>query len=215
VDGVTTNHAGSNTDGCDPESCDHVVIKNSTLRAGDDNIAIKSGRDTDGRRLHTPTQNVVIWNNRFEGPWGAITLGSELTGGIQNVYAFSNSVIGTGTRFALYVKSNTRRGGFARNVNIDTVHGAHFKRSVVFVTMHYNGQTGGFPPDFSGPFNLNNLTLDDAPLVLDLDGLSSDKIGPFTVSNSTFTHIGNAKSRVSNVVSVTYRNVTVNGGPPR
>ena len=69
VDGVTTHHSGVNSDGCDPECCDHVVIKNSTLLAGDDNIAIKSGRDADGRRVNVPTQNVVIWNNQFEGKY--------------------------------------------------------------------------------------------------------------------------------------------------
>jgi polygalacturonase len=211
VDGVTTNKAGSNTDGCDPECCDHVVIKNSTLRAGDDNIAIKSGRDTDGRRVNVPTQNVVIWNNKFEGPWGAITLGSELTGGIQNVYAYSNSTVGGGTRFALYVKSNTLRGGFARNVNIDTLHGSNFSRDVAFITMTYNSQTGNFPPDFSGPFTLNNFVVDTAPRVLDLEGLSSDKIGNFTLSNSTFTNITNATNTISNVKKVTYTNVKING----
>src|SRR5579859_5875024 len=213
VDGVTTNHSGSNTDGCDPECCDHVVIKNSTIRAGDDNIAIKSGRDADGRRIHVPTQNVVIWNNQFEGPWGAITLGSELTGGIENVYAFSNSVIGTGTRFAHYVKSNTQRGGFARNINIDTLRATHFSHAVVFITMHYNSQTGSFPPDFGGPFNLNNFTVAGAAQVLDLDGIASDRIGNVNVSNSTFSGIANATNTISNVTKVTLTNVTINVKP--
>ena len=104
VDGVTTHHSGMNSDGCDPECCDHVVIKNSTLLAGDDTIAIKSGRDADGRRVNVPTQNVVIWNNQFEGPVGAICLGSEMTGGIRNVYTYNNSTVGSGTRHALFVK---------------------------------------------------------------------------------------------------------------
>ncbi len=211
VDGVTTSIGGGQTDGCDPECCDHVVIKNSTLRAGDDNIAMKSGRDIDGRRINVPTQNVVIWNNQFEGPWGAITAGSELTGGIQNVYAYSNSTTGGGTRFVHYVKSNTLRGGFVRNINIDTFHGSHLHTAVVFVNMLYNHQTGNFPPDFSGPFNLNNIVVDTAPLVLDLVGLSNDKIGPFNLSNSTFTHITNSTSSISNAQKVTYTNVTING----
>jgi polygalacturonase len=211
IDGVTTNQSTAQTDGCDPECCDHVVIKNSTLRAGDDNIAIKSGRDTDGRRVNTPTQNVVIWNNKFEGPWGAISMGSELTGGIQNIYAYSNSTTGGGTKFALYVKSNTLRGGFVRNVNIDTMNGAPFNRDVVFITMTYNSQTGNFPPDFSGPFVLNNFVVDKAPRVLDLEGLSNDKIGNFTLSNSTFTNITNATNTITNVKKVTYTNVKING----
>jgi polygalacturonase len=211
VDGVTTNISGSNTDGCDPECCDHVVIKNSTLKAGDDNIAIKSGRDTDGRRINVPTQNVVIWNNKFEGPWGAITLGSELTGGIRNVYAYSNSTVGTGTRFAHYVKSNTLRGGFVRNINIDTFNGSSLSHEVVFITMTYNSQTGNFPPDFSGPFNFNNFTVNTASRVLNLGGLSSDKIGNVNLSNSTFTNIANATNTTTNVTKVTYTNVKING----
>ncbi len=213
VDGVTTSISIANTDGCDPECCDHVVIKNSTLKAGDDNIAIKSGRDGDGRRINVPTQNVVIWNNTFEGTWGAITLGSELTGGIQNIYAYSNQVVGTGTSYALFVKSNTKRGGYVKNINIDTFHGVNFHRSVFFVTMTYSNQTGNFPPDFSGPFNLNNYVVNTAPIVLDVHGLSNDKVGTFNLSNSTFTHITNQANSISNVTKVNYTNVTIDGTP--
>ena len=213
VDAVTTSISIANTDGCDPESCDHVVIKNSTLKAGDDNIAIKSGRDGDGRRINVPTQNVVIWNNTFEGTWGAITLGSELTGGIQNIYAYSNRVVGTGTSYALFVKSNTKRGGYVRNINVDTFHGVNFQRGVFFFTMTYFNQTGNFPPDFSGPFNLSNYIADTAPIVLDVHGLSNDKIGPFNLSNSTFTHIANPVNSISDVTAVNFTNVTINGKP--
>jgi polygalacturonase len=211
VDGVTASFSGANSDSCDPECCDHVVIKNSTFKAGDDNIAIKSGRDADGRRVNVPTQNVVIWNNTFEGPDGAITLGSELTGGIQNIYAYNNSIVGSGTNYALFVKSNTQRGGFARNVHIDTLHGAHLHGEVAFFDMHYMGQTGTFLPDFRGPFTFNNVILDTAPIVLNLNGLSNDLIGPMSLSNCAFTNITNPISSVNNVTSLTYTNVTING----
>lgn len=213
IDGVTTHHSGVNSDGCDPECCDHVVIKNSTLLAGDDNIAIKSGRDADGRRVNVPTQNVVIWNNQFEGPYGAICLGSEMTGGIQNVYAYNNSTVGSGTRYALFVKSNTKRGGFARNVHVDRFHGSGFHSAVIFVFMHYFGQTGAFLPDFSGPFNLTNFVVDTAPIVLDIHGLPGDNTGTFNLSNCTFTHIANPSSNISNVTKVNYTHVTINGKP--
>ena len=211
VDGVTTSIAGGNTDSCDPECCDHVVIENCTLKAGDDNIAIKSGRDADGRRINVPTQNVVIWNNQFEGTQGAIALGSELTGGIQNIYAYNNSIVGSGTNYALYVKSNTQRGGFARNVHIDTLHGAHLHSAVASFDMHYAGQTGTFLPDFRGPFTLNNVLLDTAPIVLNLNGLSNDFIGLMSLSNCAFTNIANPISIVNHVTSLTYTNVTING----
>jgi hypothetical protein len=213
IDGVTTHISGSNTDGCDTECCDHVVIKNSTLLAGDDNIALKSGRDADGRRINVPTQNIVIWNNQFEGPWGAISLGSELTGGIRNVYAYNNSTIGSGTRYALYVKSNTKRGGFVRNVHLDGFRGSDFDGAAIFATMSYSGQTGNLLPDFSGPFNLANFVVDTAPIALNLHGLSDDKAGTFNLSNCTFTHIANPTSSISNVTKVNYTHVTINGKP--
>jgi hypothetical protein len=189
------------------------VIKDSTLLAGDDNIALKSGRDADGRRVNVPTQNVVIWNNRFEGPYGAICLGSELTGGIQNVYAYHNSTIGSGTRYGLFVKSNTRRGGFVRNVYLDGLRGSDFHSAVVFATMSYSGQSGNFLPDFSGPFNLANFVVDGAPIPLNLQGLAGDKMGPFNLTNCAFTRIANPISSISNVTEVNYTHVTINGVP--
>ena len=155
VDGVSTDPstAHSNTDGCDPESCDHVVIANCNLGAHDDNIAIKSGRDADGRRVNVPCQNLVVVNCVMNGNWGAITCGSEQTGGIRNVYAYKLTVKGD-TKFALYVKSNTLRGGFSENINLDSISGT-FARNFVFVTSTYNSQTGGNVPSF-GPFTVSN-----------------------------------------------------------
>jgi polygalacturonase len=212
IDGVSTDPstAHSNTDGCDPESCDHVVIKNCNLGAHDDNIAIKSGRDADGRRVNVATQNLVVHDCVMNGNWGAITCGSELTGGIRNVYAFRCQVVGA-TKFALYVKSNTQRGGFAQNINLDSFTGT-FDRSVVFVTMTYNGQTGDFPPAF-GPFAITNSSCTRAPLVFDVNGLPTDHIAGFTVQNCTFDGVTNTTNRIGNVDGIAFTNVTVNGVP--
>ncbi|HLL66368.1 MAG TPA: glycoside hydrolase family 28 protein [Micromonosporaceae bacterium] len=150
VDGVTTDRdtTRTNTDSCDPESCDHVVIKNSVLRANDDNIAIKSGRDADGRRVNVPSQNIVAFGNTMDGSSGAITCGSEQTGGIQNVYAYQNRLIGATAR-GLYIKSNTLRGGFTRNINIDSMSGS-IRSVFALVEMAYKNQTGGFLPEYRG-----------------------------------------------------------------
>ena len=210
VDGVTTdpNTAHPNTDGCDPESCDHVVISNCTLGAHDDNIAIKSGRDADGRRINVPSQNIVITNCVMNGNWGAITCGSELTGGIRNVYAHNITVEGA-TRFALYVKSNTLRGGFAQNINLDSVHGT-FAQSFALVTMTYNNQTGSYPPAF-GPFAITNSSCTKAPKVFDVSGLSIDHVKGLTVQNCAFTGVADTTNTLSDVDGVKFTNVTVNG----
>ena len=210
VDGVHTDPstAHSNTDGCDPESCDHVVIVNCNLGAHDDNIAIKSGRDADGRRINKPTQNVVVAHCVMNGNWGAITCGSEQTGGIRNVYAFDIDIVGQ-TKFALYVKSNTLRGGFSQNINLDSVHGAPV-RSYVFVTTTYNNQTGKFTPKF-GPFRITNSSCTKAPRVFDVSGLSQEHVKGFTVSNCNFDNVANASNHFSNTDGISFTNVKING----
>jgi len=207
IDGVTTSATNSNTDGCDPESCDHVVINNCTLGAGDDNISIKSGRDADGRRINMPSQNIVIVSSRFTGPWGAIALGSEQTGGIQNVYAFG--CVADHTRYVLYVKSNTQRGGFSRNINLDSITGRNQKGAWAFVTTTYNGQTGSNPPAFGG-FTITNSTGDTSPFAFNVSGLTGDHVRGLTAKNLTFTNITNT-DKLSNVDNVAFNNVTING----
>lgn len=212
VDGVHTDPstASSNTDGCDPESCDHVVITNCQLGAHDDNIAIKSGRDEDGRRVNVPCQNLVVVNCTMNGNWGAITCGSEQTGGIRNVYAFRLNVTGA-TKFALYVKSNTQRGGFSQNINLDSVSGT-FDRSIMFVTSTYNNQTGNFPPAF-GPFTISNSSCTRADSVFDVSGLANSHIKGLVATDCRFTGVANTANILNNVDGRRFTNVTVNGKP--
>jgi len=210
VDGVTTDPstAHSNTDGCDPECCDHIVIRNCTLGAHDDNIAIKSGRDADGRRINVATSNVVIYNCLMNGNWGAVTCGSEITGGVKNVYAYKCNIIGA-TKFALYVKSNTQRGGGAQNINLDSITGAPV-RSYVFLTSTYNGQKGSHVPVW-GPIALTNCSSTKVPKVLDVSGLSNSHVKGFVVKNSAFKGVGNTSDTISNVDGLSFSNVTYNG----
>ena len=210
VDGVTTDAstAHSNTDGCDPECSDHVIIRNCTLGAHDDNIAIKSGRDADGRRINVATSNVLIYNCLMNGNWGAVTCGSEITGGVKNVYAYKCNIIGA-TKFALYVKSNTQRGGGAQNINLDSITGAPV-RSYVFLTSTYNGQKGSHVPVW-GPIALTNCSSTKVPKVLDVSGLSNSHVKGFVVKNSAFKGVGNTSDTISNVDGLSFSNVTYNG----
>jgi len=211
VDQVSTDPstAHSNTDGCDPESVDHMVIKNCDLGAHDDNIAIKSGRDADGRRVNVPTQNLVVFGCRMNGNWGAITCGSEQTGGIRNVYAYKCTTVGA-TKFMLYVKSNTRRGGFSENINLDSFSGT-LARSVIYVISTYNGQTGNFPPSF-GPFTISNSTCSHAGQnAFNVSGLSNAHIHGLTVRDCAFSGVSNTSNTLNQVDNLVINNVTING----
>ena len=188
VEGVTTSVSGANSDGCDPESCDRVVISGCTLASGDDNIALKSGRDADGRRLAIPCRNVVIVGCQAEGRFGFLCCGSELTGGIENVFAYRNRSYGRGIGSVLWVKSNTRRGGYARNVRIADFRAGTLRNAVVSMTTEYAGQQGEWLPRFSD-IELSGLTVESAPRVLDLQGLAAAPMGPIVLRDSTFAGI--------------------------
>jgi polygalacturonase len=218
IDGVTTTDSGaSNNDGFDPESTDHVVLRGSTIKAGDDAIAIKSGRDADGRRINQPTANLVLMTSRFASRWGMITLGSELTGGIQNVYGYDLGTIpGDHVKYLLELKGNSQRGGFVTDVHLDTIKAIRgVVSAVVWADMHYMKQTGPYTPRYDR-FSLGHVTVDGAPIVLDLQGMSPlNPLGRVAIDHSTFTNIARPTNRIQDVAEVTFDEVTINGGPVR
>jgi polygalacturonase len=211
VDGVTTGGTtNSNTDGCNPESCDHVVIRGCTLDAHDDCIAIKSGRDDDGRRVNTPSENIVILGCSFQGPWGGVTCGSEMTGGIRNVYAYNIQTYGTSIRYMLYVKSNTRRGGYATNLNLDSIRADNLLNGWGFAQMDYNGQTGDYLPIFQD-WKLSNMSGNSAPWVFHFRGLVDNPILGFNVRSSAFTSIADPVNQYAYVEDINFDDVSING----
>jgi prolipoprotein diacylglyceryltransferase len=211
IDGVTTHSLSSQTDACDPESSTDVLIQNCSLMAGDDSIAIKSGRDHDGRRLARPSENIVIRHSILDTNWGMITVGSEESGGVRHVYVHDVQAGGDRAKFILYVKANTDRGGFVEDINLDGVTADHVQRSVVFVTLAYAKATGTFPPRFD-KLSLSHVQVGRAPRLLNLVGLHDDRIGAIHLSHATFPSVA-GPSEIQNVEAVRYDDVTVNGAP--
>ncbi|HTV47182.1 MAG TPA: glycoside hydrolase family 28 protein [Phycisphaerae bacterium] len=216
VDHVTTLSSAAHTDGCDPDGCDNVVIENCDLGAGDDDIAIKSGRDPDTQRVHRPSQNIVVINTQFHGPWGMIACGSEQTEGIAHVFGYNLATDAggekwKGVRYVLYLKTSMQRGGYIKDINVDNVTG-QFNNAVVFINMSYSGEheSGGSVPPVVTGITLNNVSDKSVPQVLDLVGLENDPIGSITLSNCTFTGIQRT-STIQHVSHLVYQNVTING----
>jgi polygalacturonase len=116
IRGVTVDTKGPNTDGCDPDSCRNVLIRDCAFSDGDDCIAVKSGRDADGRRVNIPCENVVIRNCVFRDGHGGVTMGSETAGGIRNVFAENCRFDSPNLDQAMRFKTNPARGGFIENV---------------------------------------------------------------------------------------------------
>lgn len=106
-----------NNDGIDPEYTRNLLIENITFNNGDDNIAIKCGRDNDGWKTNCPSENIIIRNCKFKGLHGVV-LGSEMSAGIQNIF-IENCTYGGYCKRGIYIKTNPDRGGFIRNIYIN------------------------------------------------------------------------------------------------
>src|SRR5688500_14972119 len=113
---------GHNNDGVDPEMTQNMLIEECIFDQGDDAIAIKSGRNPEGWRLKTPSKNIVIRNNMVKNGHQLVALGSELSGGIENVFVDSCTVIdGAKLNHLLFIKTNERMGGFVKNIHFTNI----------------------------------------------------------------------------------------------
>jgi len=161
IDGVTINSHGPNNDGCDPEYSQNIIIRNCTFNTGDDCIAIKSGRDADGRRVGIPSKNIIVQNCKMIDGHGGVVIGSEISAGVNNVFVENCVMDSPNLDRAIRIKTNSKRGGiiedvFVRNLEIGTV-----KECVLKLNMFYNvygSQTGNFIPTIRN-INLENVTV--------------------------------------------------------
>jgi len=130
---------GHNNDGVDPEMAQNVLIEDCVFDQGDDAISVKSGRDRDAWRLATPARNIVMRNCRIKNGHQLCAIGSELSGGIENVFVdnchFDNQGSGAASTInnILYVKTNERRGGFVKNIHVSNVTATSIKGGVLAV----------------------------------------------------------------------------------
>lgn len=156
VRGITIDSHYPNNDGCDPESSSDVLIEDCLFRTGDDAVAIKSGRDADGRRVGRPSENITIRRCRFFSECNGLCIGSEMSGGVRNV-RMENVEIGK-VKNALLFKSNLDRGGYIRDVVVDSITIAGVHGAVLRFETNYFGYRGGNSPSQYENFRISNVT---------------------------------------------------------
>ncbi len=157
-----------NNDGIDPESSRNVLIENIQFGNHDDNVAIKAGRDLEGRegaditgtelqgirsryiqdnRLGGAAENIVIRNCIFKGHY-AIAIGSEMSGGVRHVYALDNRSI-QDVNMGFFIKSSRTRGGVVENVYVRDLHLNRVDKDVISMVPNYDNDTvSPYPPVF-------------------------------------------------------------------
>ncbi|MBL9193144.1 MAG: glycoside hydrolase family 28 protein [Opitutaceae bacterium] len=160
VRGVTVDSHNGNNDGCDPDSCSDVLIENCVFRTGDDAIAIKSGRDRDGWTVGRPSENIVIRNVTMGSRHSGLCIGSEMSGGVRNVFVEDCQLESVASAF--YFKGNLDRGGQVERIYARRLHAKKVREGLVRFETGYHGYRGGNAPPRFRDFHLTDLSCDEA-----------------------------------------------------
>ena len=212
VDGVTTNSLGPNNDGCDPESCDGVLIKNCSFTDGDDCIAIKSGRDADGRRINVPSKNIIVQDCQMKDGHGGIVIGSETSGGVENVYGQNCVMSSKNLERAIRIKSNACRGGVLKNFYFRNLKVGQVHEAVVKINMHYANEKGAdcnYPPTLSGVY-VNNVVSQESEYAIYIEGLDDKPVTNINISNCNFNNV-EKENFIKDAKDLHVTKTTVNG----
>lgn len=203
-----------NGDALDVESCKNVVVANCLFDAGDDAICIKSGKDADGRRRGEPCENVIVKDNTVLHGHGGFVVGSEMSGGVRNVYVADCTFIGTdvGLRF----KSTRGRGGVVENIYVDNINMINIPGDALIADLYYAvKEAPGAPvpavteetPAFRN-IHISNVSCKGAGRAMFLNGLPEMPIENFSVKNMKVTDAQKGAS-INKVAGITLENIEI------
>ncbi len=213
VDGVTVESHGPNNDGCDPEYSKNVIIKNCTFNTGDDCIAIKSGRNEDGRRVGITSENIIVKNCKMIDGHGGVVIGSEISAGVRNVFVEDCIMDSPNLDRAIRIKTNTKRGGFVEDVYVRNIKVGQVKEAVLKINLFYGiygAQKGDFMPRVKN-INLENVTVENGGKFGVLaKGYKQEPISDITLKNVTIKKVDSVHA-LENVNNLNYINTNING----
>jgi polygalacturonase len=211
--GVTIESAGPNSDGCDPESCNGVLIEDCRFNTGDDCIAIKSGRNNDGRRWSVPSRNIIVRNCRMADGHGGVVIGSEISGGFANLFVEDCEMDSPELLRVIRIKTSDCRGGVIENVNVRNLRVGRCSEAILKINLMYEpGEEceRGFPP-YVRDVTLENVTSLGSRYGIFIIGLDdSINVSGVTLRDCRFDGVTQGMS-VSGTEDIRLKRVYVNG----
>ncbi len=222
---VRNSPIAQNSDALDLESCRHAVIRDCIFDAGDDGICIKSGKDAAGRRIGVPTEDVLVEGCTVYHAHGGFTIGSEMSGGVRNMWITNCTFIGTdvGLRF----KSTRGRGGVVEKIYISGIRMVGITGDAINFNLYYGGQSaleqgageGGSnavavnegTPQFRD-IHIENLVCRGARKAVVLQGLPEMPVSNITLKNADFT--AQDGGSVTDAEKISFDKVQIKSGSP-
>ncbi len=208
------SHLGNN-DGCDPECCTDMLFEDCVFDTGDDCIAIKSGRDADGRLWNTPSSNIIVRNCVMRDGHAGVAIGSEISGGFRNLWVEDCEMNSPHLQRIIRIKSNPQRGGTVENVHARNITVGECDLAILGIELRYGRVSqGDYPLDFRN-ITIENVTSQKSRYVVHVDG-NDDAVGVHGITFRNCDINGVTEPELSHIVGaedVVFSNVTVNGEP--
>ena len=200
-----------NGDGLDVESCKYVKVYDSVFDVGDDALCVKSGKNEDGRKLGKPCEYVEFKNCIVYHGHGGFVIGSEMSGGVNNVQITDCTFIGTDT--GLRFKSCLGRGGVVENIYVDNIDMTEIPKEAIIFTMGYDMDTKEGQqvapeeiPEFKNIF-ISNVNCARAGIPISISGLKDMPVHDVYLKN---INIASAKDiSISNAENIEMDNVNI------
>jgi galactosylceramidase len=212
---------GHNNDGIDPEGTRNLLVEDCRFDQGDDAIAIKSGTNQDGWRLNTPSENIVIRNCTVLNGHQLVAIGSELSGGVRNVYVHDCRFDPATTKLdpfnVLYIKTNRRRGGFVENITMENIDAsdAKFGMGVFGIETDVLYQWRTLVPTYEERLTLirgitmRNVKVRATSTPFRILGDGDLPVKDVTLDNITIGTVRGQKDRYENALNIKTSNVTI------
>ena len=208
VRGVSVKSHGPNNDGCDPESCTDVLIEQCTFDTGDDCIAIKSGRNNDGRNSGKASENIIVRDCNMKDGHGGVVIGSEISAGCKNVFVENCEMDSPNLDRVIRIKSNTVRGGEIENLYVRNIKVGQCKEAVFRVEFKYEKKDG------KGPYfpalknvELKNVVCQKSKYGVFIEGIDEGiRVSDVKFVDCTFNNIEQT-SRVTGAERIEFQNV--------
>lgn len=212
IRGVNIRAHGHNNDGVDPEMCQNFLIENCIFDQGDDAVSVKSGRDHEAWRLAMPTRNGVIRNCLVRNGHQLLAVGSELSGGIENIFV-DNCKIEPISRQAnvvlltniLFIKTNERRGGYVKNIYVSNIEAANVEGGVLCIDTDVLYQWRTLTPTLDkalttiANIQVSNVTVKEAKFICEIKASAEQPVTHVRLSNITVDKIHGKPVDVQNV----------------
>lgn len=191
---------GHNNDGVDLEMSRNFLVENCKFDQGDDAVVIKAGRNQDAWRLETPCENIVIRNCDIIKGHTLLGIGSEMSGGIRNVYMHDCAAPDSVFRL-FFAKTNHRRGGFIENIHMENVKAGKMQR-IMEVDTDVLYQWRNLVPTYEERITkidglyMNNIVCERTEAIYDLKGDAKLPTQNVSIKN---VHVGEVTKFIKNV----------------